>query len=516
MNQKIADAPVHPASAAIIANCFPTANLYPDFFEFKNDSSPYLGMPINIAHADTPRVQFVFGAYQHEMEPGDFAPTPIPPGRVWIEGDFQNAPNPDVAGRQDSHLIVWDVDSNVCYELYHATRPTENADGKWHADFQCVWDLKRNHFRKLGWTSADAAGLCILAGLARADEGLPASRGGQGVIRHALRVTMPGGPQGCVLNKFLYPASHLTTNGRASGNYAPMGMRFRLKASKDISGYPEESRIFLQACKDYGLILCDNGTGWAVQGCMTPRADNTAGLTWTNAGGRGFLGGIKGSDFEVVDLSPRVTGLSASAGRAGEPLSILGSGFGGAAGRLFALFGSTQSQATAFESRADCVVPAGSGTKDVRVQHGAATSVAGNYTGAVWGYGVSATAARFSYIATVNQSPTVARPAAAVATDDPAAFALSVLGADDGGEHNLIYIWSGPAQFSVNGTNGAKNTTAVFGASGVHTVTCTIQDQQGASVTSSVQVTVSIPQPPLAEWQRLASDVKDFVDAWRP
>ena len=73
--------------------------------------------------------------------------------------------------------------------ISRASRPSENADGKWHADQETVWDMKANTFRTLGWTSADAAGLSLLVGLVRPDEGLPTSQGGQGVINHAIRFT---------------------------------------------------------------------------------------------------------------------------------------------------------------------------------------------------------------------------------------------------------------------------------------------------------------------------------------
>ena len=126
----------------------------------------------------------VIGSYASNS---DIQPAPIPANAV-IEGDKQNGPTVGLGNRGDSHLIVYDVDNNVDYEFYHASRPSENSDGKWHADQETVWDMKTNNFRTLGWTSADAAGLAILPGLARPDEGLPVSQGGQGIIdpRHPL------------------------------------------------------------------------------------------------------------------------------------------------------------------------------------------------------------------------------------------------------------------------------------------------------------------------------------------
>src|SRR6185436_1742653 len=108
-------------------------------------------------------VNVIIDAYADES---DLASAPIPLNVV-LEGDFQNGPKFGVDARGDSHLLLWDVDNNVAYEFYRASRPGENGDGKWHADQETVWDMKTNTFRTLGYTSADAAGLAILPGLVR-------------------------------------------------------------------------------------------------------------------------------------------------------------------------------------------------------------------------------------------------------------------------------------------------------------------------------------------------------------
>jgi PKD repeat protein len=74
---------------------------------------------------------------------------------------------------------------------------------------------------------------------------------------------------------------------------------------------------------------------------------------------------------------------------------------------------------------------------------------------------------------------------------------LSVLGADEGGEANLTYTWAttgmppAPVSFRVNGTNGAKNTTATFNKAGIYGFQVTIADAGGLSTTSTVHVTVA-------------------------
>jgi hypothetical protein len=73
-----------------------------------------------------------------------------------------------------------------------------------------------------------------------------------------------------------------------------MGLRVRLKASVDISGFPRQTRIVLQALKTYGMILADNGSNWYISGAPDPRWSNDALHT---------IGRITGGDFEVVDTT---------------------------------------------------------------------------------------------------------------------------------------------------------------------------------------------------------------------
>ncbi len=117
-----------------------------------------------------------------------------------------------------------------------------------------------------------------------------------------------------------------------------------------------------------------------------------------------------------------------------------------------------------------------------------------------------------------NQAPTVATAAAAnPSTVNGTTSTLSVLGADDAGEGNLTYTWAAtgtpPASvaFSVNGTNAAKSTVATFTASGSYPLQATIVDSQGLATTSTVTVSVTVPQttgflPPGSNWKLAWSD----------
>ena len=259
-NQNISNAPVAANSASIISHIGTSIRLHPDWGADNpaNGDDPLYGIPVNIVHGNsTAKVNVTIDNYPGES---DITPVPIPANAV-IEGDYQNGPNPNGGGynygqRGDSHLIIWDEDTNIAYELYGVTRPTDttlfpntngdelpHTDGLWHAAQETVWNMNTNTFRTLGETSADAAGLSILAGLVRPDEGLPVSQGGQGAIDHALRVTLPSGD---VNPQYIYPASHMVSTSQGANNL-PLGGRLRLANTPAIdtliSNMPPESQI---------------------------------------------------------------------------------------------------------------------------------------------------------------------------------------------------------------------------------------------------------------------------------
>ncbi len=77
-----------------------------------------------------------------------------------------------------------------------------------------------------------------------------------------------------------------------------MGMRVRLKASFDISGFSPSMQVILRALKRYGMILADNGSNWYLSGAPDPRWNDSELNT---------LKALKGSDFEVVKMGTVVT-----------------------------------------------------------------------------------------------------------------------------------------------------------------------------------------------------------------
>jgi hypothetical protein len=262
-NQSVATAPVDPNSATLIASIGATTALHPDFGA-NWDGGPF-GIPYVVVAGTQARVPVSFD-YADESDPG---PYPIP-ANAPIEGG--------AASTGDRHVLVIDRDHWKLYELFDAHKVTTG----WKAGAGAVFDLSTDAHRPAGWTSADAAGLPIFPGLVRHDEVVE-----QKVIRHALRFTVPKSRKA-----YVAPATH-AAGSSTSAALPPMGMRVRLKASFDLSAFPADARVILQALKTYGMFVADNGSPWYLSGAPDARWNDDA---------LGTLKRVKGSDFEVVKM----------------------------------------------------------------------------------------------------------------------------------------------------------------------------------------------------------------------
>jgi hypothetical protein len=151
--------------------------------------------------------------------------------------------------------------------------------------------LNENQVRTAGWTSADAAGLPILPGLVRYDEVV-----GKRSIAHALRFTLKRTRQA-----YVPPASHWASEAR-DDDLAPMGMRVRLKADYDTSGFSPEAKVILETLKIYGMILADNGSDNFISGTPDER--------WNVNALRDLLR-VTTKDLEVIEMKGLVTGEAA-------------------------------------------------------------------------------------------------------------------------------------------------------------------------------------------------------------
>jgi hypothetical protein len=253
-NRDVSRAPVDPRSDAYVRSIGLDGHLHPDF------ASRTYGIPFRVVGRAQRRVPIRFTAYGDESDKG---PYPIPAA----------AP---VEGGSDRHVIVLQRGSCRLYELFGARR----AGAGWEADSGATWDLRSNRVRPAGWTSADAAGLPILPGLARADEVVGRRR-----ITHALRVTVSR-----TQKAYVAPARHFASSDADPG-LPPMGLRLRLKASFDTSSFHGQALVILEALKRYGLIVADNGSSWFITGAPDRR--------WHD-GDLHDLGRVPGSAFEAV------------------------------------------------------------------------------------------------------------------------------------------------------------------------------------------------------------------------
>jgi hypothetical protein len=265
-NLRVDRLPLHPNSDAIVRSIGNDATMHADF-----GSGLYEGGPIGIPFATVGKGQRrVPVSFEYASE-SDRGPYPIPPD-VPIEGGG-NADG-------DRHMIVVDRARCRLYELFAAY--PQDGGARWSAGSGAVWNLRSNRLRPRSWTSADAAGLPILPGLARFDEVK------RGRIDHALRFSASQ-----TRRAFVYPARHFASD-QTDSNLPAMGQRLRLKRGYDISGFPRQTRIVLRALKRYGMILADNGARWFVSGAPHRGWDNDD---------LHSMHRVPGSAFEVVDTS---------------------------------------------------------------------------------------------------------------------------------------------------------------------------------------------------------------------
>jgi hypothetical protein len=262
-NRDVSAAPVDPRSDAYVRSIGLGGHLHPDF------ASTTYGIPFRVVPRTQRKVPIRFTDYGDESDKG---PYPIPPG----------AP---VEGGSDRHVIVLQQGTCKLYELFGAQR----SGAGWSAASGARFDLRSGRPRPKGWTSADAAGLPILPGLARAGEVVAGRR----TITHALRVTVPR-----TQKAYVAPARHYASSD-SDADLPPMGLRLRLKASYDLRPFHGQALVILKALKRYGMIVADNGSPWFITGAPDRR--------W-NDDNLHTLGRVPGSAFEAVQTGTLTKG----------------------------------------------------------------------------------------------------------------------------------------------------------------------------------------------------------------
>jgi hypothetical protein len=267
-NQDISKAPVDPRSSQYMAKIHSLGgnqDIHPDF-----GSNPNYGIPYAVVPGVQPKVPIRFTLYGDESDPG---PYPIPP----------HAP---VEAGSDRHVLVVDRDNCKLYES-GGSKYVGGVTNAWSAFGGALFNLSRAApLRHEFWTSADAAGLPIFPGLVRYDEVA------SGHIDHAIRVTFDQ-----TRRAFIHPATHYASDS-CNVNLPPMGLRFRLRPSYDLSHFTGQALVIARALKRYGMINADNGSNFYITGATDSR--------W-NDSNLNQLKGIPGSAFQVVKSQAKPT-----------------------------------------------------------------------------------------------------------------------------------------------------------------------------------------------------------------
>ncbi len=286
-NTRVDWLPVHPNSAAYVNSIGSGSGFHMDFGAGLYEGAP-IGIPFVTVPGTQPKVPVVFDV----DDESDAGPYPIPPNAP-IEGG--------PASDGDRHVLVLDRDNCRLYETFYSF--PVNGGASWTAYSGSAYNLNSHALRPSTWTSADAAGLPVLPGLARFDDVAA------GKIEHALRFTAS-----VTQRAFIWPARHFASSNTDTAR-PPMGLRLRLKSNVNIDAFPPQAKVIAQAMKTYGIILADNGSNWFVSGAPDDRWDNNA-LRVVNS--------LRGSDFEAVDTAPLM--ISVDSGQACQPGDTDGDG----------------------------------------------------------------------------------------------------------------------------------------------------------------------------------------------
>lgn len=269
-NTDISALPVDPRSDAYLTAMGLDTEVHPDFGTVWN------GAPNGIPYIIVDGSQTKYPATFYYADESDAGPYAIPPDAP-VEGG--------AGSTADRHVIALDADNRILYEMYDAR--FNETEGRWYAGSGAIWNLNTNHYRPAGWTSADAAGLPMLPGLVRYDEVQ------RGEIAHALRFTVSE-----TQHAYVFPATHAADES-TDPNLPPMGLRVRLRADYDISGFPPDVQVILRALKKYGMMVADDGGPWYISGAPDPRWNDDTLHEITR---------VMGRDFEVVNTGGALGG----------------------------------------------------------------------------------------------------------------------------------------------------------------------------------------------------------------
>jgi hypothetical protein len=307
-NTSILNAPVDPNSATLAAvwSAAGGYDLHPDFGGAINaEGVPDNGIPyIVVDSSSTPSVPINLWNSNEYGGNEDVVVAPYP-NNVPIEGSPTPCEYWPQSPSGDSHSLVLDRHTCWLYELWSTT----SCNGQYASESETLWDMENNEARPWGWTSADAAGLSVLAGLVKYDEAA------SGVINHAFRFTMVDTLGDANGGYFVLPAVH-GASSNTTANLMPEGTRLRLRANTPIDSFSNINQAILTAMMNYGIILADNGGNFYIQGTADARWDDTDLGNWHGSNA------ITSADFDVVQMTPGYPGMDSVSAYTDYPGSV--------------------------------------------------------------------------------------------------------------------------------------------------------------------------------------------------
>jgi len=238
-----------------------------------------------------PRVPIAWDLYGDESDPSPYPFATNTPVEGWPRetgaASLTAWQRNDDGG--DRHSIAVMPGSNIVWETWRTVYLTSSPTN-WHAANGARFNMSSNTLRPLGWTSGDAAGLSMFAGLVRYDECQ------RGMVEHAVRLVVKRSRQ-----QYIYPASHQAGSVPASTvNVPAMGQRLRLKSSFNIpTNWTVEEKAVLRGLKKYGAIVADNGGFFSIS--VTPDQRFAANAF-------SHLSTIGVTNFEVIQTTVATTG----------------------------------------------------------------------------------------------------------------------------------------------------------------------------------------------------------------
>jgi len=307
-HQSVVGAPVHAMSGSMLSTLAGLGG-WGNGNRFQIDFSLHV---YHAAAANAPHFPVIRHAGSNEYYLPDCEPlgTTMPvPADAAFEGQSGLTCNNN---SEDCHLLV--RQGGLLYELYSGNL----SGGSLNARCLAIWNLTRVYppqGRGEHCTSSDAAGFPIAPLLVNADEIAAKIADPDSDLGHAIRFILPnprmatdaslGGVGGRL---YVRPASHA---GGPSGpsTTVPYGVRMRLKANFNMSGYNDAARVVLRTMQRYGIVLSDGGNI-----ALTFESDrhttakwNTLGITahtfWNGAGG---TTPVLVSHFDVLDTGARI------------------------------------------------------------------------------------------------------------------------------------------------------------------------------------------------------------------